>query len=262
MNETQRRALVSPWRMHCMCSGMAKDTSQAEVMWVVFTWITLWSTPHSSSSLLWTTIMVHDTVWSTVITILHYLVKCPQNYHKTVHHNFHNLVFKESQTPQWTLLIISCWMELISASASGVYGLLVTTIFFWLLASQNDWQLKWHYFQYCHINTYCIARNFRKTLILKMTSIFENLIFEFIQKMVLLKYGFVIQKWSNPASLVDLPNTTGTLSKSIPSSTIKAANTAVREAVLIDSEKEEPDPKRGRYQHYNGKEGLKSPKEL
>jgi len=31
MNGTQRRALVIPWRMHCMCSGMAKGTSQAEV---------------------------------------------------------------------------------------------------------------------------------------------------------------------------------------------------------------------------------------
>jgi len=30
MNGTQRRTLVSPWRMHCMYSGMAKDTSQAE----------------------------------------------------------------------------------------------------------------------------------------------------------------------------------------------------------------------------------------
>jgi len=30
MNGTQRRALISPWRMHCMYSGMAKGTSQAE----------------------------------------------------------------------------------------------------------------------------------------------------------------------------------------------------------------------------------------
>jgi len=30
MNGTQRRALVSPWRMHCMYSGMAKGTSWAE----------------------------------------------------------------------------------------------------------------------------------------------------------------------------------------------------------------------------------------
>jgi len=30
MNGTQRRALISPWRMHCMYSGMAKGTSWAE----------------------------------------------------------------------------------------------------------------------------------------------------------------------------------------------------------------------------------------
>jgi len=30
MNGTQRRAVVSPWRMHCIYSGMAKGTSQAE----------------------------------------------------------------------------------------------------------------------------------------------------------------------------------------------------------------------------------------
>jgi len=30
MNATQRRALVSPRRMHCMYSSMAKGTSQAE----------------------------------------------------------------------------------------------------------------------------------------------------------------------------------------------------------------------------------------
>jgi len=29
---TQRRAVVSPLRMHCMYSGMAKGTSQAEAM--------------------------------------------------------------------------------------------------------------------------------------------------------------------------------------------------------------------------------------
>jgi len=28
---TQRRTLVSPWRMHCMYSDMANDTSWAEV---------------------------------------------------------------------------------------------------------------------------------------------------------------------------------------------------------------------------------------
>jgi len=32
MNGTQRRALVSQWRMHCMYSSMAKGTSWAEVM--------------------------------------------------------------------------------------------------------------------------------------------------------------------------------------------------------------------------------------
>jgi len=31
MKETQRRALVSPLRMHCMYSSMAKGTSQAKV---------------------------------------------------------------------------------------------------------------------------------------------------------------------------------------------------------------------------------------
>jgi len=31
MNGTQRRALVSPWRMHCMYSGVAKGTSRAEL---------------------------------------------------------------------------------------------------------------------------------------------------------------------------------------------------------------------------------------
>jgi len=31
MNGTQRRAMLSPWRAHCMYSGMAKGTSQAEV---------------------------------------------------------------------------------------------------------------------------------------------------------------------------------------------------------------------------------------
>jgi len=30
MNGTQRRAMLSPWRMHCMYSGMAKGTSWAE----------------------------------------------------------------------------------------------------------------------------------------------------------------------------------------------------------------------------------------
>ena len=31
MNGTQRRTLVSPWRMQCMYCGMPKGTSQAEV---------------------------------------------------------------------------------------------------------------------------------------------------------------------------------------------------------------------------------------
>jgi len=30
MNGTQRRAVVSPWRMHCMYSGIVKGTSRAE----------------------------------------------------------------------------------------------------------------------------------------------------------------------------------------------------------------------------------------
>jgi len=45
MNGTQRRALVSPWRMHCMYSGMAKDTAQAEatsnserIKWIMQIW--------------------------------------------------------------------------------------------------------------------------------------------------------------------------------------------------------------------------------
>jgi len=33
MNGSQRRAMVSPWRMHCMYSGMAKGTSWAEATW-------------------------------------------------------------------------------------------------------------------------------------------------------------------------------------------------------------------------------------
>jgi len=32
VNGTQRRAVVSPWKMHCMYSGMAKGTSQAKAM--------------------------------------------------------------------------------------------------------------------------------------------------------------------------------------------------------------------------------------
>jgi len=32
MNGTQRRAVVSPWRLHCMYIGMAKGTSRAEAM--------------------------------------------------------------------------------------------------------------------------------------------------------------------------------------------------------------------------------------
>ena len=69
--------------------------------------------------------------------------------------------------------------------------------------------------------------------------------------MALLKYGFVIRSRSDPTSVVDLPNPSGVLSKSIPSSAIKAANTAIREVLI---EKEEPDAKRGRYQHYSRKE--------
>jgi len=29
---TQRRAVLSPWRMHCIYSGMVKGTSRAEAM--------------------------------------------------------------------------------------------------------------------------------------------------------------------------------------------------------------------------------------
>jgi len=32
MKDTQRRTLVSPWRMHCMYSGMEKGTSRGEAM--------------------------------------------------------------------------------------------------------------------------------------------------------------------------------------------------------------------------------------
>jgi len=32
MNKTQRRALVSPWRIYCMYSGMTKGTFGAEAM--------------------------------------------------------------------------------------------------------------------------------------------------------------------------------------------------------------------------------------
>jgi len=32
MNGTQKRILVSPWKLHCMYSGMAKGTSRAEAM--------------------------------------------------------------------------------------------------------------------------------------------------------------------------------------------------------------------------------------
>ena len=73
--------------------------------------------------------------------------------------------------------------------------------------------------------------------------------------MALLKYGFVLKSRINvnPPSTVDLPDPSGILSKSIPSSTIKAANTAVRD-VSIDSQNEAPDAKRGRYQHYSDKE--------
>ena len=69
--------------------------------------------------------------------------------------------------------------------------------------------------------------------------------------MVFLKYGFVINARSNPASVVDLPNPSGTLSKTTPSSAIKSANIAVREVLI---EKEAPVAKQGRYQHYSDKE--------
>ena len=69
--------------------------------------------------------------------------------------------------------------------------------------------------------------------------------------MALYKYGFVLQSRSNPTSVAELPDPSGSLSKSIPSSAIKAANTAVRDALI---EKEAPKAKRGRYQHYSDKE--------
>jgi len=69
--------------------------------------------------------------------------------------------------------------------------------------------------------------------------------------MALLKYGFVIKSRNDPASVVDLPNPSGVLSKAIPSSAIQSANTAVREVLI---EREAPNAKRGRYQHYSDKE--------
>ena len=63
----------------------------------------------------------------------------------------------------------------------------------------------------------------------------------------------MINSRSNPASIEDLPNPLGALSKTILSSVIKAANTAVRK-VLVNSENEAPDAKQGRYQHYSDKE--------
>ena len=35
INGTQRRTVVSPWRMHCMYFGMPKATSRAKVCWIV-----------------------------------------------------------------------------------------------------------------------------------------------------------------------------------------------------------------------------------
>ena len=69
--------------------------------------------------------------------------------------------------------------------------------------------------------------------------------------MALSKYGFVIKSRSNPASIVDLPNPSGPLSKAIPSSAIESANAAVREVVI---ERQAPNAKRGKYQHYSDKE--------
>ena len=73
--------------------------------------------------------------------------------------------------------------------------------------------------------------------------------------MALLKYGFVLKSGTNvnPPSVADLPDPSGILSKSIPSSTIKVANIAVWD-VSIDSQNEAPDAKWGRYQHYSDKE--------
>ena len=75
--------------------------------------------------------------------------------------------------------------------------------------------------------------------------------------MVLLKYGFVLKNRTNvnPPSVVDLPDPPEILSKSIPSSTIKAANTALQDmSIATDSQNEAPNAKRGRYQHYSNKE--------
>ena len=75
--------------------------------------------------------------------------------------------------------------------------------------------------------------------------------------MALLKYGFVLKSRTNvnPPSIVELPDLSGILSKSIPSSTSKAANTAVWDvSIATDSQNEAPDAKRGRYQHYSDKE--------
>jgi len=69
--------------------------------------------------------------------------------------------------------------------------------------------------------------------------------------MALSKYGFVIKSRSNPASIVDLPNPSGPLSKAIPSSAIESVNAAVREVVI---ERQVPNAKRWKCQHYSDKE--------
>ena len=102
-----------------------------------------------------------------------------------------------------------------------------------------------------------ITWNFQKTLISKILSYFKNKIFEYFWEMALLKYGFVLKSWTNvnPPSVADLPDPSGILSKSIPSSTIKASNTAVWDvSIATDSQNEAPDAKQGRYQHYSNKE--------
>ena len=69
--------------------------------------------------------------------------------------------------------------------------------------------------------------------------------------MVLFKYGFE----TNQTSTTKLPDPSGPLSKSIPSSVITAANTAVIEAMIKKPTcTEAPDAKRGRYHHYREKE--------
>ena len=69
---------------------------------------------------------------------------------------------------------------------------------------------------------------------------------------MLFKYGFFLKDCSNvnPPSISNLPDPSGILSKSIPSSAIEAASTAIQNV----SENEAPSSKRGKYQYYSDKE--------